>query len=555
MSSFGQMFKQTGQLYNGLSLGQKISFFIFLIIGVSAFVTLVMVAKQPDYRLYQSNLSAQDMNEVVSFLKENRVEYKITQGGSAISIPSSVYYDTKMAMAGAGLPQGGATGFEIFDGKTLGMTDFQQSVNYQRALQGELARTITQLAGVEACRVHLVLPKETLFKEDQNEPTASVALKLKKSSRLSLEQVDSIVFLVSGSVEGLDPSHISVIDAKGKILSKRRSEDVAGPVNSAMLDYKSKLEMEMEKSIVALLAKSVGTDKVAVEVSADVDFRQVSTTKEYYDPESAVPRSERVVNEKTDSNQAETSGSSDSGVGINANLPDDSGSQEGSQSSSKVSRRTETINYELTREVSQINEPVGEIKGLSIAVMIDGTYEKKDGKLAYKERSAKEMQKFTSLVKRAIGYNADRGDTLEVLNIPFKADESFSVQAGSINSNKELIFTVLNHSLVGLGLLLFVFFVIRPLVKWLTAEPAYDSIAGLAGMLPSGVVELEEKMLLNTDEQSQNALPPSSKSTNETHEESRMKELMERRDKIMVGARKDKKAIAAILRKWMQEEN
>lgn len=553
MSSFGQMFKQLGQMYTGLSLGRKISFFIFLVIGVTAFVSLVMIAKSPDYRILYNDLAAEDMNEIVSSLQENKFDYKITNAGSAISVSTAQYYDAKMKLAGAGLPQGGATGFEIFDGKTLGMTDFLQSVNYQRALQGELVRTITQLSSVEACRVHLVLPKDKLFKEDQNDPTASVSLKLRKSVRLTEEQVESIVFLISGSVEGLDPSNVTVIDSKGKILSKKRDDDVAGPVNSAMLDYKSKLEKNIEKSVITLLAKSVGADKIAVKVSADVDFRQVSTTKEYYDPESAVPRSERVVNEKTDSSQAESNGGGEPGVGINANMPDATATAtDGSQSSSKVSRRTETINYELTREVSQINEPVGEVKLLSVAVMIDGTYDKVDGKLVYKDREDSEMQKFTSLVKNAIGYNAERGDKLEVLNIPFQADESFANLSGMTNSNKELIYTIANHSMIGIGLLLFVFFVLRPLIKWLTAEPAYESVAELAGILPSGVGDLEERMLLGGS--NPNALG-NAEEANEEKTDNRMAQLMERREKIMANASKDKKAIAAILRKWMEEGN
>ena len=551
MTSIGQFFKQLGQMYADLTLGKKISFMIFLVIGIAAFVLLAMVAKQPDYRMLYSDLAAEDLNEVVAYLKENRIQYKIDNGGRGIAVSSADYYEARMQLAGAGLPQGGISGFEIFDNKTLGMTNFQQSVNFQRALQGELSRSIQQLSPIESCRVHLVMPKESLFREDQKDTTASVAVKLRKNGRLTEEQVEAIVFLVSGSVEGLDPNHVTVIDSKGKVLSRKREDNIAGPVNSAMLEYKQKVEGGLEHSILSLLAKSLGADKIAAKVSADIDFRQVSLTKEEFDPETQVARSERMVDESADSNENDTAAA----PGTDSNMPDEQEIASGSQNSSNTKKRTETINYEISKVISQINEPVGEIKKLSIAVMIDGTYKKNaEGEKSYVERSTEEMNKFTQLVKTAVGYSTERGDKLEVINIAFNSDQAFEQLQGFPSEKKEMIFTIVNHSLIGVGLLLFALFVIRPMIKWLTADPAYETVAELAGMLPSGVAELEQQMLRGPDGM-KGSLPPGYEGADvedDTHDD-RMAKLMKRREKIMSDATKDKAAIASILKKWLKE--
>jgi flagellar M-ring protein FliF len=548
MGSIGQMFKQLGQMYADLSIGKKVSFFLFLAIGIAAFVVLVTISKRPDYRILYTDLAPEDINGIVSFLKDNRIQYKIEQGGSAVAVPSADFYDARMQLAGAGLPQGGNNGFELFDGKTLGMTDFQQSINYQRALQGELARSIQQLAPVDSARVHLVLPKESLFKEDQHETTASVAVKMRNGSRLTEEQVESVVFLVSGSVEGLDPSNVTVIDSKGKILSKKREDDVAGPINSAMLDYKDKIEKDLEQSIISLLSKSVGAEKVAAKVSALIDFRQISRTEEKFDPDSQVARSERMVDETSDSMESNPSGA----PGTDANQPDEPAVNDESQSAAKSQKRTETINYEITRVVSQINEPVGEIEKLSIAVMIDGTYKIVDGEKTYSKRTDEEMEKFTQLVKKAVGFSATRGDELEVQNIAFSADEAFDTSAGVGDSKKELIFTIANHALIGVGFILFALFVLRPLMKWLTAEPAYEQVAELAGMLPSGVAELEEKVLGEKEKRRLDSLPAGADGAQGGDD--KMANLKDRRDKILASAKEDKKAIASVVKKWLSEE-
>lgn len=548
MASIQQMFSQLGAMYGQLSLGRKVSFVLFLLIGIGAFSTLIMVAKQPDFRVLLTDLTVEDANTVISNLKENRVPYKLTNGGTTVMVPSANYYDVKMQLAGEGLPQGGMNGFELFDKKSLGMTDFQQSVNYQRALQGELARTIKQLGPVENCRVHLALPKESLFKEDQRRPTASVVVQLNKNARLNEEQIDAVVFLISGSVEGLDPSNVTVIDSKGRVLSKKEREDMAGPVNGAMLDYKRKVENNLEHSIVSLLAKSVGVDKISARVSADIDFRQVTKTEERYDPESQVARSEQSVTEKNDESQSANSGA----PGTDANMPDEPTGGQGENSSSTAEKHTETINYEITRVVSQISEPVGEIKKLSIAVMVDGTYKKgDDGQLAYVTRTDEEMNKFALLVKKSIGFSAERGDQLEVVNIPFSADESFQTADLIGDGKREMIFTIVNYSLIGLGLILFFLFALRPLINWLTAEPSYNTAAELAGMLPSGIGALENRLLGGAA--APKALPEADETT--LAQQNKMQQLHQRRKSLMESAERDKKAIAAMLKKWLSEDS
>ena len=552
MGSIQQMIAQLRNMYAELSTGKKLSFAIFFAMGIASFVVLVMVAKRPDYRVLYSDLSAEDMSTVVASLKEKRIEHQIGGAGTTIMVPSKDFYDVRMQLASDGLPQGGIAGFELFDQKTLGMTDFQQSINFQRALQGELARTIMQLGSVESCRVHLVMPKETLFKEDQKDPTASIAVKLRAKHRLTEEQVDSIVFLVSGSVEGLDPSDVTIIDSRGKVLSKKSDDEMAGPVNSAMLQYKSRMERDMELSVVSLLAKSIGAEKVSAKVSADLDFRQITRTEEKYDPDSQVARSEQAVSEKSDeSNVAEAGGV----PGTDANMPDDAYGGGGNNSSETSERATKTINYEIDRVVSQIEEPVGNIKKLSIAVMIDGTYKSVEGTRTYQPRTDEEMKKFTELVKKTVGFNEKRGDQLEVVNIAFAADEVFDEQGGGVFERREMIFTIVEYSLMGLGMLFFVLFVLRPLIKWLTAEPAYEAVAELAGMLPSGVTDLERQLTGEVGGVPEKVDDDDEEEEEEANEEAqRLAQLAKRRRKLVESAETNKKAIAAMMKKWLKED-
>jgi len=271
-------------------------------------IALVAWSNRPDYRVLYSNLSEGDAAAVVSKLKEMKIPYRLEGAGHSILIPAGQVYETRLQLATSGLPQGGGIGFEIFDRTNIGMTDFVQHLNYQRALQGELSRTINQFSEVETSRVHLSLPRKSLFVEDQKEARASVILKLKQGRSLGRSQVQGIVHLVASSAEGLNPTNITVVDTQGHLLSEPGDSDPMARLGQSQWEFKTNLEKTLEKRVQTMLEKAVGENRVIVRVSADLDFKQIEETEETFDPETPAVRSEQRSEEKTKGGYPEPSG-------------------------------------------------------------------------------------------------------------------------------------------------------------------------------------------------------------------------------------------------------
>ncbi len=263
-----------------------------------AFAALIFVANRTDYRPLFANLTTEDAGEIVKKLKDQKVAYQISADGKAILVPSDKVYELRLSLAGEGLPQGGGIGFEIFDRKNFGMTEFVQKLNYQRALQGELSRTIAQLAGVEQARVHLVIPEKSLFKDSEKPPTASVVLKMKSNRTLRENEVQGVVHLVSSAIEGMDTENVTVLDSRGKVLSRTGPSDATGKLTSTMQETQRNYEKNLEERLQSLLDKVVGSGRSVARVSATFDFKQVEKYEEKYDPETAAVRSEQRSEEK-----------------------------------------------------------------------------------------------------------------------------------------------------------------------------------------------------------------------------------------------------------------
>ncbi len=503
---------------------------------------------RPDFRILYADMSAEDANAVVTHLKDLKVKYQLSRGGTAVSVPGDNYYEVRMALANAGLPSGGAVGFELFDRKNLALTDFQVKVAYLRALQGELARTIQQIKSVEAARVHLALPEKALFAEQQQETTASIVLKLAANARLNDEQVQGIVFLISSSVEGLDPKNITIIDDKGHVLSKREDQHGGG---GDVADQSRKLERQIEEQIVSLIARSVGPEKVAAKVSVVLDNQQVQRVVEEFNPDGQVVRSEQVVTSNDQGNESTSSGV----PGAQSNVPEPAASAEGHSQTTKGEKRQETINYEISRTTSTVTQLGGSVKQLSIAVLIDGTYPEvkgADGKTAKKfvPRTAQEMTTFTELIKKAVGFNKERGDQIEVATVPFQT-EGVGEEGGLIGDKMEFYSKILNYALAVLAAALFLLFVVRPLVRWLTSEPSLEEQLGVpAGMLLKGatVGELETRLATN--------LPTTAErgASGMSELQERMKKLEAQRANVLETAARDSNAVTLMVRRWLKEE-
>ena len=498
-----------------------------------SFALLIMLANRTDYRPLFTNLASEDAGEIVNKLKEAKTPYQITPDGKGIMVPADKVYELRLSLASEGLPQGGGVGFEIFDRKNFGMTEFVQKLNYQRALQGELARTITQISGVEQARVHLVIPEKTLFKEAEKPPTASVVLKMKGNKNLRDNEVQGVVHLVSSSIEGMNADNVTVLDSRGKILSKGGNgmADASAKATSAMQETQRGYERNVEERLQTLLDRVVGGGKSVARVSATFDFKQVERVEEKFDPETIAVRSEQRSEEKAGGSAVST------GVpGVQTNLgrtaPGAGGAAGGG------SKNDETLNYEVSRSTSRTVEPVGTLSKVSVAILVDGKYETgapgKDGaagKAKYVPRSPDELQKIEALVKGAVGFNQERGDQISIQNIAFQdAGEA----AGSTESAKwwmnPFFLTLFKNLMIALGFLALMLFVVKPMLNTLrAARPARPDI------LEAIVPDAQEKM--SASERAQLAMH------------------MAEQQELMEKAKTNPYQVAQILQNWLGESS
>jgi flagellar M-ring protein FliF len=365
-----------------------------------------------------------------------------------------------------------------------------QKLNYRRALQGELSRTIRSLGAVEQCRVHLVVPEKSLFVQKEEKPKASVLLKLQAGRRLSQSQVQGIVHLVASSVEGLDPNDVSVVNSSGEMLTSPVDEEFAA--TGSQLDYRRNFEHEMETRVVGILEPVVGKGKVKARVAASFDFTKIEKTEEKYDPDSQVARSEQR-------NQEKSTGAVSGGVpGVASNLP---GRQQApvQQASPAVSeKKNETINYEITKTVSHVISPTGEIKKLSAVVLVDGTYAAAKGSTdkKYTARTEEELRQFEDMVKKAMGFSVERGDEVKVVNMPFEAvpqEETADLGKAPSAPILPMVTMALKYIIPLVALVMLFLFVIKPLM---TAVTTPSLPAGTPTMsLPQTVGELQRQIV------------------------------------------------------------
>jgi flagellar M-ring protein FliF len=404
MEYFKQFLKNMSDVVKAMSPSQAM---VLIAIVAGIIVGIVVVGswvKSINYAILYSDLEPAEAGDVVSQLTEQNIPYKLTDGGTTITVPSDEVYKVRISLASQGLPRSGNIGYSIFDKSNLGMTEFLQNLNFRRALEGELTKTIMQLADVQAARVHIVMPKDRLFKEDKQEATASIVLKLRHLGGLSKSQLAGITHLVASSVEGLKPQNISIIDYNGELLSSATSSDPLAGLSSSQLDVRKNVEQYLEKKAQSMLDGVIGQGKSIVRVTAELDFQQVEKTNEIYDPNSAVVRSEETTNEVKSATDK----------------------QQESAAETVDNNRVETAitNYEINKTVEHIVNAVGNIKRLSVAVLLDGIRKKADGAAGtapdvYEPRPQEEIDRISAIIKNAVGYDTQRNDQIEVVNLSF----------------------------------------------------------------------------------------------------------------------------------------
>ena len=482
------------------------------ILGLAVVASLAIAAwmwgQSPDYRVLYSNLSDRDGGAIVAALNQMNVPYKFSDGGGAILVPTSHVHDARLRLASQGLPKGSVVGFEVMEQQRIGITQFQEQINYQRALEGELAKSIQSLSAVQAARVHLAIPKSSVFMREQQKPSASVLLNLYSGRTLERAQIAGIVNLVSSSVPELASKSVSVLDQSGTLLSAQTHAEDGTMLDASQLQYLQSMESSYMKRIVAILEPLVGRENVRAQVTADIDFSSTEQMAELYKPNSkqddAAIRSQQLAESAQSggpttpqgvpgalSNQPPGAATAPIGsqpapgqspssggparAGAPATSPAASAGQSAGQSGN--TRRDTTTNFEVDKTIRHTRNPTGTIRRLSAAVVVNHKRTINDkGETVTTPLPEKDMNQITELVRDAIGFSKERGDALNVANAPFSVTEHepapevpFWKQPENISLAKEVGKNLL-IALVGVYLL---FGFVRPMLRQLaTYKPA-----------------------------------------------------------------------------------
>ncbi len=469
--SIQRVFDQIRGVWGGLGRIQQIA--LLGICGVSVAVLLVVGVwgHRPDMITLYANLNPADAGQVIEQLKTGRIAYQLEDGGTRILVPAGVVHETRIKLASAGLPQGGGVGFELFDRASFGATDFVQKLNYQRALQGELARTIGQIREVQQARVHIVMPQPSVFSDRERPTTASVVIGLRPGTRLSQEQVRGIIHLVSGSVEGLQADHVTVIDSAGRMLSQR-TDRALGAGTASQLDYQTTVETELMRRVQGMLDEVLGVSKASVRVSAQVEFSHGERTEERVDPNTVV-KSEQRSSESSKGTSARPSGL----VGTASNVGAPPGNASGTTSSNETAKEQESIQYEVGRVVERRTLVAGEVKRLSVAVLVDPPYKLTAGPDGTEQktpipRHKEELEKIRTIVMRAVGFNAARGDEVEVAELAFDTSAGERERVVAERAERVSFWWSAGRQLaIGLAVVLVVLFGLRSLLASLRRRP------------------------------------------------------------------------------------
>ncbi|MCG8589714.1 MAG: flagellar M-ring protein FliF [Proteobacteria bacterium] len=456
--------------WSALSRGRQIAFIASAAGSLAFFGWIAGGAHRAEHRLLYRGLEPQEASAVLEALAAERIPTRLEEGGSAIYVPAAQVHEARIRVAGRGLPAGGSTGFEIFDEGGFGVTDFIQKVKYRQALQGELARSVEQLEPVDKARVQIAIPERSAFvRRNVDRPSASVVVRLRPGHDLEAEQVRGVVHLVASSVEGLAATAVTVVDNRGRLLAPD-GEGPPGPgAPASAMRQQQAVEKGLARQVESILEPAVGPGRVVARIQAQLDWTQSELTEESFDPDSQVARSEQRSSDTANEFDGDTGGV----AGVRANAAEAVAAEPETGRERRTSRSSETINYEISKRVRREVAPVGRIRRLSVAVLIDG---KPTPPVAAEEGApppdaeefqpwdAESLARFEALAKRAVGFDAERGDELTLINSPFLNGEVIEEPTGFDPKWLPLVGTLLNYGGLLLALLLFAKLMLRPLV-------------------------------------------------------------------------------------------
>jgi flagellar M-ring protein FliF len=486
---FGGLVVQFREFFKNLGPTKRLSVVAVTAIAAIALVTMLFMASGKDYVPLFTNIPSDQVSSIVAKLNEKNIPFNLKDDGKTVAIPKELLHSTQMTlMSEIGSPKMGNIGLELFDKQDFGVNSYAQKINYQRALQGELMRAINTLTAVKQSKVILALPAKKTFLEEGGQASASVVVELHQGKELTADQVRGIRYLIANAVEGMDADKVTVLDERGKILTRQSEGSTAG--TSDIMDLKQKVERDFEERIEQILSKVVGHAKVIAKVDATLNHRVISSVEETVDPDKTAIRSSATEEESLDGARTNPAGV----PGSRANLPgaEDNNGQVGFKQD--VKKELKTVNYDVPKTVRNIREAAGGLERLSVAVVVDGAWQnttKEDGttETKYLPRTAEDLAKYEALVKNAIGFKADRGDSVKIENMQFQP-EDFTEAEKILTTleRKKLIHALFKWALLGFSLALFFFIVVRPFMQWIT-DSFQDSVEE---MLPRTIEELEE---------------------------------------------------------------
>jgi len=489
MATLGNVLQGLSQLPGRQQFGTILGVALVVAVAVAAW----MWGQSPDYRVLYSNLSDRDGGAIVAALNQMNVPYKFSDGGGAIMVPESQVHDARLRLASQGLPKGSVVGFELMEQQRIGVTQFQEQINYQRALEGELAKSIQSLSAVQAARVHLAIPKSTVFMREQQRPSASVLVNLYPGRTLERAQIAGIVNLVSSSVPELAAKSVSVIDQSGTLLSVQTHAQDGTMLDANQLQYLQTLEATYINRILSILEPLVGRENVRAQVTADIDFSSTEQMAELYKPnakpDDAAIRSQQLAESASNGGSGAAQGvpgalSNQPAAAATAPLgtqPTPAAAAKGPTAAAAApgaspaqvgnTRKETTTNFEVDKTIRHTRNPTGAIRRLSAAVVVNHKHSTNDkGETVTTPRPEKEMAQINALVRDAIGFNKDRGDTLNIANAPFSVvdrepppEVPFWKQPDSISLAK----TTGKNLLIALIAGYLIFGVIRPMLRQL----------------------------------------------------------------------------------------
>jgi len=459
------------------------------LIGFFAFVMLRM--SQPAMGVLFADLSSQDVSAITKDLDTRGIKYELRGDGQTILAPRTDVPKLRLELAGKGIPSGGGVGYEIFDkGDAFSSTSFVQNINHLRALEGELSRTIRSIGRVQAARVHLVIPERRLFERDREPPRASIALKL--AGDLDNAQVRAIRHLVSSAVDGLKPERVSIVDERGRLLADG-AQGEQGMVGVALDERQGAIERRIKAQVDDIVASIVGPGRARVQVSAVLDSNRIESRSETFDPESKVIRSSQNRTEASASNEQRE------GVTVGNELPgaqQNQGQQQGQQRDTS-SKNEEVVNYEISRTTRTEVQEGGRVRKLSVAVLVDGIYSKQGNEVSYQPRPPEELERISQLVRTAVGFDRQRGDQVEVVNLRFaeapQAPADLTEQTlmqQLLSFTREDVVRFAEMAVIALLVLIVLMVVVRPLLKQVLA-PDHEFRA-IPSFMRNGMVVVDQ---------------------------------------------------------------